>query len=491
MTEVLVLFPHQLFRSNLALARAKTVLLVEDALYFIQYSFHKQKLVLHRASMQVHAQLFREAGVPVVYLEAAQAPNMAAVFERLRKLDTHRLHYIDPVDDWLERRLLREASKSGMTAQRHDTPMFLTSMTELTEAFRGKRMSMASFYVQQLKRLGVLLDGTRPLGGRWSYDLENRKRLPRGLHPPERWRPPINDHVREACDYVERNFAGHPGNTADFSYPVSYADATAALRDFTRNRLQQFGPFEDAIAADEPTVFHSVLTPMLNIGLLTPLEVLDHVLGADAIPLSSLEGFVRQLIGWREFMRASYVLHGRQQRTRNFWRHERNMPASFWRGTTGIEPVDIVIGRVLRHAYTHHIERLMVLANFMQLCGFHPDHVYRWFMELFIDAYDWVMVPNVYGMALHADGGLITTKPYISGSSYLRKMSNFPRGAWCDTWDGLFWSFVDRHRDYFASNPRTALLARQLERISNDQLYGHRARAERFQSTFVNPIARS
>jgi deoxyribodipyrimidine photolyase-related protein len=241
-----------------------------------------------------------------------------------------------------------------------------------------------------------------------------------------------------------------------------------------------FGAYQDAISIVDSTLFHSVLTPMLNTGLLTPGEVLDEVLGAQGVPLNSLEGFVRQLIGWREFMRAAYVVKGRTQRTSNFWKHERPLPESFWSATTGIDPVDTVVRRVLQHAYAHHIERLMILGNFMQLCGFRPDDVYRWFMELFIDAYDWVMVPNVYGMGLYADGGMISTKPYVAGSNYVRKMSNFKPGAWCETWDGLFWSFIASHRDFFASNTRIGAIVGQLDRMSPERYRAHRLHAETF-----------
>jgi deoxyribodipyrimidine photolyase-related protein len=179
-------------------------------------------------------------------------------------------------------------------------------------------------------------------------------------------------------------------------------------------------------------------------------------------------------------MRASYMLQGRAQRSRNFWQHDRPLPASFWTGRTGIDPVDTVVGRVLRHAYAHHIERLMVLANFMNLCGFAPHDIYRWFMELFIDAYDWVMVPNVYGMALHADGGLITTKPYVSGSNYILKMSDFRGGAWAATWDGLFWEFIERHRAFFDANPRLGVMARQLDRMDASRRAQHRQHAQTF-----------
>ncbi len=225
---------------------------------------------------------------------------------------------------------------------------------------------------------------------------------------------------------------------------------------------------------------------MLNTGLLTPEEVLRAALDyakVNRIALNALEGFIRQIIGWREFMRATYMLKGRRQRTRNFWNHARPLPDAFWRGETGIEPVEIVIRRVLDHAYAHHIERLMVLANFMVLCEFAPDDVYRWFMELFIDAHDWVMVPNVYGMALHADGGLITTKPYISASSYILKMSDFKRGDWCEILDGLFWRFIRKHVDFFAANPRLRVMTQQLKRMGTDKLNRHIAVAENYLAT--------
>lgn len=478
--DLLLLFPHQLFASNEALARDKHVFLVEDPLYFSQYAFHKQKLILHRASMRMHAAFLQRPRTQVHYLEVDQAPTMAAVVERARQLQPERIHIIDPVDDWLERRIVREVNKAGLRLIKHDTPMFLTSPSELEEFFTYRRMFMASFYAQQRKRLDVLMQNGEPVGGKWSFDALNRKKLPRGVEPPPLWRPRTNEFVREATAYVERKFADNPGSSAAFKYPVTYRDAHRWLQEFVDVRLQRFGDYQDAISTQDSALFHSVLTPMLNIGLLTPREVLDAALGARSIPLNSLEGFVRQITGWREFVRAAYIHNGRRQRTRNFWNHQRPLPYAFWEAKTGIEPIDAVIGRVLEHAYAHHIERLMVLGNFMQLCGFRPDDVYRWFMELFIDAYDWVMVPNVYGMALYADGGLISTKPYVAGSNYLRKMSDFEPGAWCEIWDGLFWSFIDEHRRFFQANQRIGPIVRQLDRMQPDVYRQHLARAERF-----------
>lgn len=228
---------------------------------------------------------------------------------------------------------------------------------------------------------------------------------------------------------------------------------------------------------------HSVLTPMLNVGLLTPQFVIDEALAFASqheIPINSLEGFIRQIIGWREFIRAVYQLKGSEERTKNYWGFTRKIPPSFWNGTTGITPIDVTIRKVLDTGYCHHIERLMVLGNFMLLCEFDPDDVYRWFMELFIDAYDWVMVPNVYGMSQFADGGLMSTKPYISGSNYLMKMSDYPKGDWQVTWDGLFWRFMQTHRDFFLQNPRLGMLVRSFDAMPDAKRQGHLKHAEQF-----------
>lgn len=480
--DALLVFPHQLFASNAALARGKRVLLVEDPLFFSQYAFHLQKLILHRASMKSHQAFLEQSGHGSVhYLDVDAASTMAKVMRQVTALGAATVHLIDPVDDWLERRVSRDAGKLGVRIVRHESPMFLTSNDEIVRFFTGRsRMFMADFYAHQRKRLDVLMQDGRPIGGRWSFDTENRKKLPKGIDVPSMWRPRADDAVKQAQAFVQQRFANNPGDAAGFAYPVTYAQARRCLKDFVANRLPDFGAYEDAMSTQDSALFHSVLTPMLNIGLLTPREVLDAVLEAENIPLNSREGFIRQLIGWREFMRAAYVLHGRRQRSRNFWSHQRPLPQAFWTGDTGVDPIDATIERILKHAYAHHIERLMLLGNFMQLCGFRPDDVYRWFMELFIDAYDWVMVPNVYGMALYADGGLISTKPYVAGSNYVRKMSNFPRGAWCDTWDGLFWSFIATHRDYLRSNARIGPIVLQLERMPAEKLQRHRANARRF-----------
>jgi deoxyribodipyrimidine photolyase-related protein len=342
---------------------------------------------------------------------------------------------------------------------------------------------MAHFYIAQRKRLKILVDGEKPIGGKWSFDPENRKKMPKGLDIPAWPSPESNPFIEEAKRYVEKHFPRNPGNVENFFYPVTHEESERWLKGFLREKLHFFGDYQDAIVKEEPFLFHSVLTPMLNIGLLTPDQIIKETLTYSEehpIPLNALEGFIRQIIGWREFMRAVYVLRGEEERTTNFFQHKRKLPKSFYNGQTGLPPVDTVIHRLLQHAYAHHIERLMVLGNIMLLCEIDPDEVYRWFMELFIDAYDWVMVPNVYGMSQHADGGLITTKPYISSSNYLRKMSDFSEGEWCKIWDGLYWRFIHKHKDFFKKNPRMKVMINQIDRMGRERMRQHLAIANSF-----------
>jgi deoxyribodipyrimidine photolyase-related protein len=309
----------------------------------------------------------------------------------------------------------------------------------------------------------------KPIGEKWTFDDENRLKYPKGKTPPKTNFLKPNHFNTEAIAYTQKYFSGNYGElNNDFIYPTTFTDSKDWLQIFFQTRFSAFGAYEDAILTNDNFLHHGVLTPMLNTGLLTPQYIVDEALqyaSNHEIPLNSLEGFIRQIIGWREFMRAVYELKGNEERTKNYWGFTRKIPASFWNGTTGIEPVDSTIKKVLATGYCHHIERLMVLGNFMLLCEFDPDEVYRWFMELFIDAYDWIMVPNVYGMSQFADGGLMATKPYISGSNYLMKMSDYKKGEWQTVWDGLFWRFMHTHRTFFLKNPRLGMLVRSFDKM--------------------------
>ena len=247
--------------------------------------------------------------------------------------------------------------------------------------------------------------------------------------------------------------------------------------------MQHFGDYQDAIIAHEPFLFHSVLSSSLNIGLLTPKQVVDSALAyakKHAVSINNLEGFIRQIIGWREFVWGVYYLKGSSQRTKNFFQCKNDLPQSFWQDSTAIAPIDAALVRIQKYAYAHHIERLMVLGNFMLLCEINPDQVYAWFMQFFIDAYDWVMVPNIYGMSQYADGGLMTTKPYISGSNYIRTMSDYTKGSWADIWDSLYWRFIVKHRKTILKNPRLRVMEFYLKRMSQKTLQAHLRAADRY-----------
>jgi deoxyribodipyrimidine photolyase-related protein len=477
-----LIYPHQLFPNHPAISQADLCVLIEEPLLFTQYRFHAQKLVLHIASMDCYKRLLIQQGKHVQYVESREHTATADIVPFLKEMGVTQVQFVDLNDDWLKQRLTQALDGVGIDWIQLDEPHFLTPTTVFDEfAADQDKLSFAGFYRMQRQRLALLLDDHgRPLGGKWSHDAANRKKLPRTIAIPQVAWPDSGPIVAEAQTEVSNRFPGALGNVEQFHYPITTEQAVASLNDFLDHRFAQFGEYEDAIDCEEAFLFHSVLTPALNIGLLSPQQVIDAALEhADDVPLNSLEGFVRQIIGWREYMRGVYRIHGRKQRNANFWQHEQPMPGSFYDGTTGIEPVDTVIRRVLKHAYCHHIERLMILGNFMLLCEIDPNAIYQWFMELFIDAYDWVMVPNVYGMSQHADGGLITTKPYISGSSYVLKMSRFRKGTWCPIWDALYWRFIHKHQDFFAANPRMSVMTAQCRRMGT-RLDAHLKTAETF-----------
>ena len=337
------------------------------------------------------------------------------------------------------------------------------------------------------KKRNILLDvAGGPQGGQWTFDADNRKKYPKNEKPPGIVFTPENKITLEAKAYVNKHFGKNYGSIEKTIYPTDFLSAEKWLDVFLNERFNNFGIYEDAIVANESFLNHSVISPLLNIGLLDPQQIISKAIKTAAqnnIPMNSVEGFIRQVMGWREFIRIVYEREGSRQRTTNYWGFTRKIPPSFWTGNTGIEPIDNVIKKILQTGYSHHIERLMVLGNFMLLCEFDPDEVHRWFMEMFVDAYDWVMVPNVYGMTQFADGGLMTTKPYISGSNYLLKMSDYKKGDWTTVWDGLFWRFMHVHRDFFLKNPRLGMLIRTFDKMPEEKRNRHISNADAYLNT--------
>lgn len=467
-----LIFPHQLFQYNPLLAAKGPVYLVEEHLFFRQYRFHKQKIAFHRASMKHYETFLMEQGCQVHYIESTQTlADVRHLIAHLHNRSHKTVAMLDPVDHWLRLRVENTCKAYGMELLVQDTPMFVNSPADLKQYFKPerKRYFQAEFYKQQRLKRQILLDeGSEPLGGKWSFDEDNRKRYPKDKAIPRPDFPIADAYMAEAHAYTELHYAGNPGELGpDALYPTNFAAAKHWFNQFLEARFYAFGDYEDAIVHKEILLNHSLISPLLNAGLLSPDLVLNQTLQygkSHDVPLNSLEGFVRQIMGWREYIRGVYNASGSFQRTRNFWGFSRPVPESFYKGNTGILPVDNCIAKVSKTGYCHHIERLMVLGNFMLLCEFDPDAVYRWFMELFIDAYDWVMVPNVYGMSQFADGGRMCTKPYISGSNYLMKMGDYPKGEWQVIWDALFWRFLDKQRVFFLSNPRLSMLIRTFDK---------------------------
>ena len=482
-----IIFPHQLFEQNILSTSCTTIYLVEEWLYFRQYNFHKQKIAFHRASMKFYSTYLQSKGIQVVYIDACDAlADCRKLIPHLKANGIHSFEYIDTTDDWLEKRIAKASALCGVQYKKHPTPLFMNTSEEIDAYFKDKkRLFQTDFYKNQRVKRNILMDSSQqPIGGKWTYDDENRLKYPKDKLPPKVDFLPANKFYTEAIAYTQQYFGDNYGElNARFIYPTTFEESKVWLNKFLETRFQSFGAYEDAIVTHENILHHSVLTPMLNVGLLTPQFVVHETIrfaNENDIPLNSLEGFIRQIIGWREFIRAVYQLKGTEERTKNYWQFTRKIPASFWKGTTGIDPIDSTIKKVLETGYCHHIERLMVLGNFMLLCEFDPNEVYRWFMALFIDAYDWVIVPNVYGMSQFADGGLMATKPYISGSNYLMKMSDYKKGEWQDVWDGLFWRFMHNHRDFFLQNPRLGMLVNTFDKMPATKQLMHLNNAERF-----------
>jgi deoxyribodipyrimidine photolyase-related protein len=470
------LFAPDLLRKKLGESKEVIVYMREDFELCTHFKYHKHKIQFFLSAMRDFAQELRAAGFEVHY-EALTRENQSyeqALTQFIRNNPPDRLTWFEIEDKFFERRMNDLATQLKVPVEVWTSPMFLTSRLQFRQYLKEvKKPFMKTFYERQRRRLGILVDEMmNPQGGQWSFDEENRKALPKGHLPPEVPTNVLSEHQQQVARLVDESFPDHPGESHNFWLPTTRAEAHSWLDDFLVHRFRDFGPYEDALSATSPFVYHSVLTPFLNVGLLTPAEVIQKALRAlksHNIPMNSGEGFVRQIIGWREFVRGIYQNHSETQDTMNFWNHRRRLSSHWYSGTTGIEPLDHVIQKVLRYGYAHHIERLMVVGCLMLLMEVDPRDAHKWFMEMFIDSSDWVMGPNVYGMALFSDGGIFATKPYICGSNYYKKMGGYKSGPWQDAVDGLYWSFIDKHKSFFLKNPRLSMMVRSLEKMPEDK----------------------
>jgi deoxyribodipyrimidine photolyase-related protein len=475
-----LVFPHQLFEDHELFHSCDEIFLIEDPLFFSQYRFHKKKIILHRASMKAFLEEQSNASSNWKYLSHDEASSLQ-IENELKSLGATELSWIDTVDFNLEKKIRQWVKNLNAKELRFESPNFYNSEQELRDYFSKKKFFLNDFYIHERKKRQVLLEPSgEPVGGKWAFDTENRAKAPKGMAFPKPFVPTPNDFVIEATAYTEAHFGDHVGTAEDFNYAVTRKEAKAALHYFIQHKINEYGTYQDAIVPQEAWLFHSIISPYLNIGLLSPQECVQAALDSNA-GMNNVEGFVRQVLGWREFIRAVYILKGVQERSSNFLQHDRKLPNGFWDASTGIRPIDDCLEGLLKNAYSHHIERLMILGNFMLLSEVHPHEVYEWFMTFYIDAYDWVMVPNVYGMSQFADGGLMSTKPYMSGSNYIYKMSNYKKGEpWEKIWDALFWNFIERNTPFLSRNYRLSMMVALLNKMDEQKKQGHMALAQSF-----------
>ena len=473
MNSINIIFPNQLFEKSVLIENNYKTYLIEEYLFFSHYNFHKQKIVFHRDSMKNYYDYLIEKGIEVIYINSFDS--QSDIREFLKHLKAKQINIYNPIDNWLEKRISSTCKENDISINFYENPLFINKEDELLPFFSPtkKKFFQTPFYKNQRNRLNILLDKEKkPLGGKWTFDDMNRKKFPKNKNTP------LIDYSKiksknyiDSRKYISQYFPKNNGELGENQlYPTDFKSAKIWFNNFLNSRFNEFGIYEDAVLIKESIINHSVLSPLINSGLLDPKYILNTSLDfykKNNIPLNSSEGFIRQIIGWREFIRGVYVSKGTEERLKNYWGFKRKIPKSFYDGSTGIDPIDDTIHKVNKTGYANHIERLMILGNFMVLCEFDPDEVYKWFMELFIDSYDWVMVPNVYGMSQFADGGLMSTKPYISSSNYIIKMSDYKKGEWSDVWDGLFWSFMDKQREFFSKNPRMRMLISTFDKMDS------------------------
>lgn len=484
------LFPRKLLEDYKETHR---FILIESFELCTYVKHHKQKILLFLGAMRQYAKELEDAGFELSYhtlnfldssktklsqAEIEQEKNQSFTNILKKQMESSKsLVCFEIEDKFFESKIQSFCEKEKIDLKVIGSPMFLNSRKYFEEYLSSvKRPFMANFYERQRKEHKILLtENNKPIGGKWSFDAENRKKLPKDFeltytHPE--WNYP--DWFMDLKEKINENFSNHPGELDDFCFPVTRRGYLKLLREFLQNALKDFGKYQDALSNEHPFLYHSLLSPGINLGLITPEEVLQYTLdhyqkNEDSIPLSSVEGFIRQVIGWREFVRGIYQNFSKRQDEENFFQHKRKLGEAWYTGKTGIPALDDCIQKANRFAYCHHIERLMILSNIMLLSEVDPKEVHRWFMEMFIDSSDWVMGPNVYGMGQFSDGGIFATKPYIAGSNYVSKMSHYPKGDWCDIMDGLYWRFIENKKGFFKKNPRMKMMLSMLEKLEEDK----------------------
>ncbi|WP_119168086.1 cryptochrome/photolyase family protein [Algihabitans albus] len=475
------------------------VLLVEVWEEATYVRHHKKKIAFLFSAMRHFAVALKQEGIAVDYVTLDDPENGGSFLGELRRAVARhapeRIVVTEPGEWRLSEAMGRWEAELDLPVEiRADDRFFCSHAAFADWAKERKSLRMEYFYREMRRRTGILMDsGGQPEGGRWNFDQENRKVLPEDLSAPEILQVPPDDITGDVLDLVAARFADHFGELYPFWFAVTAEQAETAFEVFVQERLPNFGDYQDAMAFGEATLFHSVISQYLNAGLLDPQAVCTRVERAwrdGTAPLNAVEGFIRQVLGWREFVRGIYWLKMPDYADENFLEARRDLPAFYWTGETEMVCLSEAISQTRQNAYAHHIQRLMVTGNFALLAGVHPAAVNEWYLVVYADAYQWVELPNVTGMALFADGGAFASKPYAASGKYIDRMSNYCRSCSYDvkrqTGDGvcpfnfLYWDFIARNGAKLEKNPRMALILKSFQRMKPEKVAAMRQQAEAF-----------
>ena len=459
----------------------KDVVLIAEVMAEATYvAHHKQKLVFFFSAMRHFAHELAARGIAVDYARLDDPGNTGTLAGELaravRRHSAQRVVVTSP-GEWRVLRLLEAwRDETGVPVEIREDRRFLASQAFRSRWFASARPRRMEFFYRDMRRAtGLLMDGNTPCGGRWNFDAENRRKLPRGAAIPPRLRFEPDAVTRAVIALVDRTFPDNPGETAGFGWAIDRAGACAAFEDFVATSLARFGDYQDAMKTGAPFLHHSLLSPYLNAGLLGPMEVCRRVESAyrqGGVPLNAAEGFVRQILGWREYVRGIYWSQGPDYGRSNALGATLPLPSFYWDGETDMNCLRGAIGDTLKHAYSHHIQRLMITGNFALLAGIQPAEIAEWYLAVYADAIEWVELPNTHGMAMFADGGLLASKPYAASGAYINRMSDFCRGCAYDVrertgpracpFNFLYWAFLLRNQKTLRGNPRMAMPYRTL-----------------------------
>jgi deoxyribodipyrimidine photolyase-related protein len=445
---------------------------------------HKQKIVLVLSAMRHFAQELRAEGIEVDYVRLDDARNTGSFTGELQSaVARHRAARVVVTEpgEWRVLEMMRHWSDMlGVPVEIRPDDRFLCSRAEFAHWAEGRAaLRMEYFYRDMRRRTGFLMDGAAPVGGRWNFDPENRRPLPANLQPPQRLRFKPDKITREAMQLVGARFADHFGDLDSFGWPVTRAQALDVLDAFISSALPFFGEYQDAMRTGAPFLYHAMLSPALNIGLLSPHETCvaaERAFRAGHAPLNAVEGFIRQILGWREYVRGVYWLRMPHYRESNALHALRPLPWFYWSGKTRMNCLAETIADTRQFAYAHHIQRLMITGNFALLAGVEPSKIEEWYLVVYADAFEWVELPNVHGMAVFADGGVLASKPYAASGAYIDRMSNYCKSCSYDVraktgvdacpFNYLYWNFLIENRDRLAGMPRLAMPLKSLDTMT-------------------------